>query len=34
MVAFDTEIEIEINQFRAYPDGGLVLGALLVTAIA
>jgi acetate---CoA ligase (ADP-forming) len=31
ILAFDTVSEIEINPFRAYPDGGLVLDALLVT---
>jgi acetyltransferase len=34
IVGFDTVSEVEINPFRAYPDGGLVLDALLVTGVA
>jgi acyl-CoA synthetase (NDP forming) len=33
ILTFDKVSEIEINPFRAYPDGGLVLDALLVTAV-
>ena len=33
ILAFDMVSEIEINPFRAYPDGGLVLDALLVMAV-
>jgi acyl-CoA synthetase (NDP forming) len=32
IMAFDMASEIEINPFRAYPEGGLVLDALLVMA--